>query len=183
MSHEPADGADGDGPPSTADVAATPAVDETRPATDYGRGTTVIARTVARVVVPIILVTAIALLLQGHNQPGGGFIGAVLTATAFVLVAVVFGLEFVRAELIDRPGFDTVAAYRLTFAAGLALAAGSGLVPMLADYPFLTQGVLFLKGVPLYGEFELASAFAFDLGVYFTVVGALLTILAEVGGE
>ena len=35
------------------------------------RKPTVIARTVTRLVVPMILVTAIALLLQGHNLPPG----------------------------------------------------------------------------------------------------------------
>jgi len=154
----------------------------------YGNDTTVIARTVVRVVVPIILVTAVGLLFQGHNRPGGGFIGAVLTTTAFVLVYVVFGMEFLRGEFL---GVEAVAGdshvpiehYRSLFAAGLAIAAGSGLVPILAGVPLFTQAVLFLDHVPLYGEFELASAFVFDLGVYLTVVGGLLTVLGEVGGE
>jgi multicomponent Na+:H+ antiporter subunit B len=152
------------------------------------RRTTVIVRTVARVVVPIILVTAIALLLAGHNLPGGGFIGGVLTVTAFVLMYVVFGLEFLQANVLDV-GVDAtdrhglVEWYRWLFAGGLALAVGSGLVPLLFGRPFLTQGVLFLEGLPLYGELEVASALAFDLGVYFTVVGALLSILGEVGAE
>ncbi|MFC7098540.1 MnhB domain-containing protein [Halobaculum marinum] len=154
----------------------------------YDRHTTVIARTVVRVVVPIILVTAIGLLFQGHNRPGGGFIGAVLTVTAFVLVYVIFGLDYLQDELlgIDDPNDGTHAAveqYRWLFAGGLALAAGSGLVPVVAGLPFLTQAVLFLEGVPLYGNFELASAFAFDLGVYLAVVGGLLTVLGEVGYE
>ena len=148
--------------------------------------TTVISRTVIRIVVPLILLTAVALLLQGHNLPGGGFIGAVLTATAFVLVYVVFGIGYLRETLLgeedEGPG-TMVERYRTLFALGLALAAGSGLVPLLFEYPFLTQSVLFLHGVPLYGELEVASAFAFDLGVYFTVVGGLLTIVEEVGAE
>lgn len=154
----------------------------------YERHTTVIARTVVRVVVPIILLTAIGLLFQGHNRPGGGFIGAVLTATAFVLVYVIFGMDYLQSTLLDIPdtspdGHGAVEYYRWLFAAGLTLAAGSGLVPLVVDLPFLTQAVLFLHHVPLYGEFELASAFAFDLGVYLTVVGGLLTVLGEVGHE
>jgi multicomponent Na+:H+ antiporter subunit B len=152
------------------------------------RETTVIARTVVRVVVPIIVLTAIAFLLQGHNRPGGGFIGGVLTVTAFVLVYVIFGLEYLQTTLLDvevessdvhRP----VSAYRWLFAVGLALAAGSGLVPILLGLPFLTQAVYFAEGIPLYGELEVASAFAFDIGVYLTVVGGLLTIVGEVGSE
>jgi multicomponent Na+:H+ antiporter subunit B len=160
-----------------------------RPSDDvgYDRRTTVIARTVVRVVVPIILLTAVSLLLQGHNLPGGGFIGGVLTVTAFVLVYVVFGLEYL-AEIIGLDpdpdgGHAPMSGYRWLFAVGLALAAGSGLVPLLFGFPFLTQAVFFFHHLPLYGEFEVASALAFDLGVYFTVVGALLTIVAEVGGE
>jgi multicomponent Na+:H+ antiporter subunit B len=154
----------------------------------YDRRTTAISRTVTRVVVPIILVTSIALLLQGHNLPGGGFIGGVLTATAFVLVYVIFGMEYLQSVVFDvsAGGESThglVSGYRWLFAVGLALAAGSGLVPVLVGLPFLTQGVLFLEPLPLYGELEVASALAFDLGVYFTVVGALLTILGEVGYE
>ncbi|WP_435129343.1 MnhB domain-containing protein [Halobaculum sp. D14] len=146
------------------------------------------SRTVVRIVVPIILVTAVALLLQGHNQPGGGFIGAVLTVTAFVLVYVVFGLEFLQSDLLAVRGsadsaHPPVEYYRWLFSAGLALAAGAGLVPVLVGEGFLTQGVLLLHGVPLYGEFEVASAFAFDLGVFFAVVGGLLTIVGEVGSE
>lgn len=160
-----------------------------RTLSDGGRdhGTTIIARTVTRTVVPLILITSIALLLQGHNLPGGGFIGAVLTVTAFVLVYVIFGLDYIREEILhqnrDPGGTGLVPAYRLLFSLGLAIALASGLVPVLFGLPFLTQGVLFLEHVPVYHEFEVASAIAFDLGVYFTVVGGLLTILEAVGRE
>jgi multicomponent Na+:H+ antiporter subunit B len=149
----------------------------------YDRRTTVIARSTVRIVVPIILVTAVSLLLQGHNLPGGGFIGAVLTATAFVLVYVVFGIDYLAEVLGVDGGGRLIAVYRATFAGGLALAAGSGLVPIALGTPFLTQGFVILEHVPLYGEFEVASALAFDVGVYLTVVGALLTVVGEVGAE
>ncbi|RYJ13241.1 sodium:proton antiporter [Halogeometricum borinquense] len=151
------------------------------------RRTTVISRTVTRIVVPFILVTAIGLLLQGHNLPGGGFIGAVLTVAAFVLIYVIFGLDYVQSEMLrlrsDNDGHSPVELYRWLFGGGLALAVLSGLVPIFFGFDFLTQGVWFFKHVPLYEEFELASAVFFDFGVYFAVVGALLTIVAEVGTE
>lgn len=155
----------------------------------YDRRATVIARTVTRITVPIILVTALALLFQGHNFPGGGFIGGVLTVTAFALIYVIFGLDYLQDELFgvpvdpDTEEHGLVGSYRWLFSVGLAVAVLSGLVPILFDLPFLTQGVLFLEHLPLYGEFEIASALAFDLGVYFVVVGALLAIIGEVGAE
>ena len=152
--------------------------------------TTVIARTVTRVVFPLILLTAIALLLQGHNLPGGGFIAGVLTAAAFALLYVIYGLGFLETELLHRGGDGgettdrrIVGDYYRVFAVGLALAAVSGIVAMLFGFPFLTQRVLFVEGLPIYHELEFASAFAFDFGVYLVVVGALLTILAVVGTE
>jgi len=174
----------------------------TSPVVRSAGDTTVITRTVARVVVPLIVVTSISLLIQGHNLPGGGFIGGVLTATAFALLFVVYGIDYVREQAFplmagnpdDGNGFVEV--YQNTFGLGLGLAVASGLVPMLLGplgdllglwalptYPFLTQAVVFVEHVPLYGEVELASALAFDLGVYLVVVGGLLTILGRVGRE
>lgn len=149
--------------------------------------TTVIARTVARLVVPIIVVTSIALLLQGHNLPGGGFIAAVLATTAFVLVYVVHSLEYLRTVLGISADTEfehaPIGLYQAVLAVGLALAVASGLVPIVFGEPFLAQGYTILHDVPLYGELELATALAFDLGVFFTVVGGLLSILGVVGAE
>jgi multicomponent Na+:H+ antiporter subunit B len=152
---------------------------------------TVIARTVVRTVVPLVLVTAVALLLQGHNLPGGGFIAGVLTAVAFALVYVIFGEDYLLEEVLDGPPAESLdefeegltGGYRTLFGVGLALAAGSGLVPILLGRPFLTQAVVFLEHLPVYGELEVASALAFDVGVYLVVVGGLLTIVSVVGHE
>lgn len=153
--------------------------------------TTVILRTTVRAVLPIILVLSIALLVQGHNQPGGGFIAGVLTSAAFALVYIAYSIQYLEEDVLSI-GNDTaegplahsiVAEYRSLFAIGLAVAVGSGLVAVALGYPLFTQAVLFLEHVPLYGEVELASAVVFDLGVYAVVVGSLLTILSVVGAE
>lgn len=163
--------------------------------------TTVIARTVTRIVVPIILLLAVTLLLQGHNAPGGGFIAGVLTAAAFALIYIIYGLNYMETELLDRTVIPRAFPVSPTeeqnansttpitkefgelFALGLALATASGLVAMLLGYEFLFQAVLYVDGVPIYHVLEFASALAFDLGVYFVVVGGLLTVLAVVGAE
>ena len=152
------------------------------------REPTVIVKTVTRTVVPLIALTAIALLIKGHNLPGGGFIAGVLTTTAFALLYVIYGLDTVRRDLVTNAGgvgllSGPTQSYTRGFAGGLALAFGSGVAAMLFDVPFLTQAVVFVDGIPLYGELEFASALAFDLGVYFVVVGSLLTIIAVVGKE
>lgn len=153
--------------------------------------TTVILRTVTKFVVPIIVVLSIALFLQGHNQPGGGFIAGVLTTSAFALIYVAYGLNFLEEDVLGRDVETTiehlnhgvVSDYRAMFAIGLAIAAGSGLVVLLFGVPFFSQNYVILEHIPIYGEVELASAVIFDLGVYAVVVGSLLTILSVVGEE
>lgn len=153
--------------------------------------TTVIMRTTARAVVPIILVVAISLFVEGHNLPGGGFIGGVLTTTAFAIVYLAFGLDFLERGVLGRdvdPGKEPsrdrgVVAYRRVFEYGLAIAVLSGLVPLVFDRAFLTQTYWEFEGVPIYDHLEVASAVAFDFGVYCVVVGGLLTILSVVGAE
>jgi multicomponent Na+:H+ antiporter subunit B len=180
-------------PDADADADAGTGRDAEDPGSQFGTDPTVISQTIARTVVPIVLLTAVALLLQGHNLPGGGFIAGVLTTTAFALVYIVYGREYLQRQLLATvdpaeadgdPLLDgAVGEYGRAFTVGLTLAAGAGLGAIALGGNFLAQGVVFVEPVPVYGEIEIASALAFDLGVYFVVVGALLTILAVVGAE
>ncbi len=147
-------------------------------------------RTTARIVVPIVLVVAISLFLQGHNLPGGGFIGGILTVAAFTLVYVAYDLDYVEVSVLGREvdpdvgihEHRTVTTYRQVFTFGLVLVVASGLVPLLFGEPFLAQTFTYVH-LPLYGEVELASALVFDAGIYFVVVGGLLTVFSVVGNE
>jgi len=152
--------------------------------------TTTIMRTTARVVVPIVLVLAISLFVQGHNLPGGGFIGGVLTVTAFTLVYVAYDLDYVEVGVLGRDVDDdvgmldhrTVTTYRRMFTVGLLVVVASGLAAIVPGAQFLSQTYTYVH-LPLFGEIELASAVIFDLGVYCVVVGGLLTIFSVVGNE
>jgi multicomponent K+:H+ antiporter subunit A len=67
--------------------------------------------------------------------------------------------------------------HRRVIGAGLLIAAGTGAASLLTGAPFLTSA----HGeahVPLLGALPVASAMAFDLGVYLTVVGAVLLTLS-----
>ncbi len=152
---------------------------------------TVIMRTTTRVVVPIIVLVSISLFVQGHNLPGGGFIGGVLTTTGFVLIYITFGLDYLERILLGDVAatggnaFEdrVVDAYRRLFVIGLVLTLGSGLAAVALGIPFLSQDFIIIHDVPLYHEVELASALIFDLGIYCVVVGGLLTIISVVGSE
>jgi multicomponent K+:H+ antiporter subunit A len=64
---------------------------------------------------------------------------------------------------------------------GLGIAAFTGLASWFFGYPYLTSTFGHMHW-PVVGEFELASAMAFDFGVFLVVVGATLMILTHLGG-
>jgi multicomponent K+:H+ antiporter subunit A len=68
----------------------------------------------------------------------------------------------------------------LVIGLGLFCATLTGLVSWLFGYPFLTSTFTYVEW-PLVGKFELASALAFDSGVFLTVVGIVLLILRSLG--
>ena len=70
--------------------------------------------------------------------------------------------------------------YHAISGAGLLIAGLTGLGSWLFGYPFLTSTFGHFH-LPLVGEFELATAMLFDLGVYLVVVGATLLILSNIG--
>ncbi len=56
----------------------------------------VVVRTVARILVPVILVFGGYVILHGHLTPGGGFQGGAVAASAVALVLVAFGAPSVK---------------------------------------------------------------------------------------
>ena len=68
-----------------------------------GSLTSPIFRTAARLLMPLLLVFSVFLLLRGHNQPGGGFVGGLVAAAAFALYAIAFGVHRARQALLVRP--------------------------------------------------------------------------------
>ena len=126
----------------------------------------------ARLVLPLALLVSIFIFLRGHNEPGGGFIAGLITAVALILLQVAYGQEWVQSRMgVSLP--------RLA-AAGVLIAAATGLASLPLGYPFLTSAFAHIH-LPLIGEIEVASAMLFDLGVYLTVVGGTLLILSGLG--
>ncbi len=125
-----------------------------------------------RPLLPLLLAVAVYVFLRGHNAPGGGFIAGLITSVAFILQYMAAGTTFASARLS--------ADYVKMLGAGLAIAALTGLASLAFSRPFLT-GAFSHFHRPLIGAFELASAMAFDLGVWLVVVACVLLVLSELG--
>jgi len=50
--------------------------------------TSLILRTATRYLFPIIMLFSVYVLLRGHNEPGGGFVGGLAAASAYTLYAL-----------------------------------------------------------------------------------------------
>lgn len=110
-----------------------------------------------RLLVPVIVALSGFLLLRGHDEPGGGFIAALVSGTAVALGALTGGGGLrVGRGLPPTP----------LIAGGMLLAVGVGLVVMAAGHPFLT---------PVHGPFGLTTSLLFDIGVFGLVLGVMVT--------
>jgi multicomponent K+:H+ antiporter subunit A len=128
--------------------------------------------TVSQILLPLALVVTLYIFWRGHHLPGGGFIAGLVTATALILQYVAHGVDWVK----QRFSID----YSHIIFSGLAIALLTGLGSWWFDASFLTS---WTGPIPMpWGEdFEFATAMLFDLGVYLTVVGATLMMLANLG--
>lgn len=128
-----------------------------------------------RYLMPLLLLFSFFLLLRGHNEPGGGFVGGLVAAAAFALYAFSFDVDRTRQLLRLDP--------RQLMSIGLLMAALSGMVAWLNQKPFLTA--LWSKQPwPVLGK--VGTPLLFDVGVYMVVLGVTLKIvfaLADDEGE
>jgi multicomponent Na+:H+ antiporter subunit B len=123
----------------------------------------IILTTAARLVAALMLLFSVYLLLRGHNEPGGGFVGGLVAASALFLQAITNGVTATRRALRVEP--------RVIAVVGVAVAIVAGLAAAVVDAPFLTGVWAFPTGIPL------GSPLLFDVGVYLVVVGAVTTLV------
>ncbi|HUG91334.1 MAG TPA: Na+/H+ antiporter subunit B [Planctomycetaceae bacterium] len=128
----------------------------------------VILRTAATFMLPLLILFSVFLLFQGHNEPGGGFVGGLMAAAAVALYAIAFDVPEARRLLRVDP--------QLLVAWGVLLAAGSGVPALIAGEPLLT-GQWFNREIPVFGEVHLGTPLVFDAGVYLAVAGVALLIV------
>ncbi|MBJ9951942.1 MULTISPECIES: monovalent cation/H+ antiporter subunit A [unclassified Acinetobacter] len=133
-------------------------------------------RMTASWVLPVALVVSLYIFLRGHNYPGGGFIAGLITSMALVIQYIALGQDQAEKMLRAKSG----RLYEIWIGLGLLIAGLSGIASWLWARPFLTSAHVYVES-SLFGTFHLASAAAFDLGVYGTVVGATMLLISVLG--
>ena len=127
---------------------------------------TLIFRTIAPLLTVIMLVFSVFVLLRGHNEPGGGFIGGLVAASAIAIYGMAVGADAARRAL----HVDPIA----IAGAGVVLAAGAGLLSLPFEVPFMTG--LWTSFSVGDAEVSLSTPMVFDIGVYLVVLGAVAAI-------
>ncbi|MGR0278277.1 monovalent cation/H+ antiporter subunit A [Marinomonas dokdonensis] len=127
---------------------------------------------ISQSLLPLALLVSAYIFLRGHNMPGGGFIAGLITSVAIIQQYVAHGVEWIKTRIkLD---------YQVMIGMGIGISTLSGLGSWAFGQPFLKTWFDYFY-LPVIGKFELASAMIFDLGVFLTVVGATMLILANLG--
>lgn len=124
-----------------------------------------ILRVGAKLLIPLILLFALYVQFHGDLGPGGGFQAGVIFASAFILYALIFGVD--RARRVAPPWLT-----RVMLAAGVLLYAGVGVAGLVTGGNYLDYSVL--ADNPLLGQHLGIGLIEFGVGM--TVAAAMITI-------
>ncbi|SCG47043.1 hydrogen gas-evolving membrane-bound hydrogenase subunit E [Micromonospora coxensis] len=116
-----------------------------------------------RLLAPVMLVVSGFLFVRGHEEIGGGFIGALLAGTAVGLGHLAYAgtATPLLGRLRTRP----------LLVAGLLLCVGVGLAALPLGRPFLSLGK---AGLPGGAALPFSTSLLFDLGVYLIVLALIV---------
>ncbi|MCQ6276517.1 Na(+)/H(+) antiporter subunit B [Bacillus sp. V3B] len=134
----------------------------------------IILQACTKIVLFIIILFSVHMFFAGHYEPGGGFIGGLMTSGALVLLMLAFDMRTIKKILpID---------YKILTAIGLLFAVGTAAGALFFNVPFLTHAFGHVD-LPILGDTSLHTATLFDLGVYFVVIGVTMTIIQTIGED
>ena len=132
----------------------------------------VILRVGAKILIPFILMFALYVQFHGDYGPGGGFQAGVIFAAAFILYALIYGLD--TAKRVLPLGFVWFCG-----ALGVWIYAGVGVATLFMGGEFLNYNVL--RHDPEHGQ-ELGILLV-ELGVLTTVFGVMVAVFYAFAGR
>lgn len=134
----------------------------------------VLLETISKLVIIIILTFGFYIFFNGHNGPGGGFIGGLVFASGFILMFLTFDAGRIKEVLPFN--------FNLLIIFGSLISISALFIPLLNGDEFLTQYDDYFM-MPLFGEFHLSTVTLFEFGILLTVLGVVMTILLTISGD
>ena len=131
---------------------------------------TILSSRIARLLLPVTFIGAVALLVKGYHSVGDGFSAGVTAASGILLQYLAFKPREVGELAPVR--------YSIPIAmAGLLLAFSVVFGPVMFGLPLLTHFPQPNETVMALGTLELHTALLFDLGVFGLVFGFIVTTM------
>ena len=121
-----------------------------------------------RAMLPIAVMVGVYIFLRGHNQPGGGFVAGLVISIALLMQYMASGFAWTQSR--KRIEYHSLIGW------GALVAGLTGAGALLFGRPFLTSFYEYIH-LPGIEKFGFGSAFMFDLGVFLTVLGAVMLML------
>jgi multicomponent Na+:H+ antiporter subunit B len=131
-----------------------------------------VVRVIAKMLIPFIMLFALYVQFHGDFGPGGGFQAGVIFASAFILYALVFGVETARTVAPDW-------VVRTGIALGGLIYGGTGVVSLFKGGNYLDYSVL--KADPVAGQH--IGILVIELGVGITVASVMTAIFFAFAGR
>ncbi len=131
-----------------------------------------VLRVVTKVLIGPILIFALYIQFHGDYVPGGGFQAGIVFAAAFIIYALVFGLDLARRAV---PG----QAIRLLLAGGVILFSGVGVISFFFGENYLNYSVLALD--PKLGQH--IGIILVEFGVGMTVAAVMISTYYTFAGQ
>ena len=117
----------------------------------------------SRILFGVMLAVSFYILYRGHNEPGGGFVGGLIAASGFAIIALAEGARAARQLLAIDP--------TVLMGIGIGCSLVSGLPGLVIDGAYLSHQWVTVGGVGL------GTTLLFDIGVYIVVLGGVLSLI------
>ena len=126
----------------------------------------IILRTATHLLTPLLLVFSVVILMRGHSEPGGGFVGGLIVAASFCLYGMANGPDALRKLIPVNLQSMIGCGLLMAFCAGLpSLFMGGGFM----ESQWASVPVPGLGDEPLH----VGTPVVFDIGVYLVVIGVV----------
>ena len=120
-------------------------------------------------ILQIMLLLSILFLIRGHNYPGGGFIAALIATT---------GIGF-HMLTYDHPPTFIMDKNIILISFGIVCLLASILIALFFQKNLLTG--IWWTGYLLGHRIKLGTPLLFDIGIYLSILGGLLSIMTALG--
>ncbi|MBM3420947.1 MAG: cation:proton antiporter [Bacteroidetes bacterium] len=126
---------------------------------------------ISKLYLVVMIIFSVFILLRGHNNPGGGFIGGIITSTGFIFYGIINGSERVK-SLLRITTIELMGTGLMTGIVALIIPVFSGLEPFTGVW--IESDLLASAGI------HLGTPVLFDTGIYLVVTGVFLSIIISI---